>query len=104
MERIIARGEAPDVQALVGINYGVATRGDKGALVFEYPAYAKPGDHARLLPLEAQRFSDRVYLEVVEPRPQCVLDLGEMNAFAEESGTVDVDFHTHLESPGCLVR
>ena len=42
--RIIARGESPDVQALVGINYGVATRDEQGALVFEYPAHAKPGD------------------------------------------------------------
>jgi murein tripeptide amidase MpaA len=46
--RIIARGETPDLQALVGINYGVATRSAQGALAFEYPAYAKPGDTAHI--------------------------------------------------------
>ncbi len=60
-ERIISRGESPDVQALVGINYGVATRDDKGALVFEYPAYAKPGDTAEVLAFDEASISERRY-------------------------------------------
>jgi Zinc carboxypeptidase len=60
-ERIIARGEAPDVQALVGINYGVATRDDKGALVFEYPAYAKPGDTAQIQAFDEDSITARRY-------------------------------------------
>jgi len=60
-ERIIARGEAPDLQALVGINYGVATRDDKGALVFEYPAHAKPGDTATILSFDEASITERRY-------------------------------------------
>ncbi|WP_224242729.1 M14 family metallopeptidase [Hyalangium gracile] len=60
-ERIIARGESPDVQALVGINYGVATRDEKGALVFEYPAHAKPGDEARIPAFDEASISERRY-------------------------------------------
>ncbi len=60
-ERIIARGESPDVQALVGINYGVATRDDKGALAFEYPAYAKPGDAAHILAFDEASITARRY-------------------------------------------
>ncbi|MFP2924582.1 M14 family metallopeptidase [Pyxidicoccus sp. 3LG] len=60
-ERIIARGESPDVQELVGINYGVATRDDKGALTFEYPAYAKPGDVAHVLSYDEASISARRY-------------------------------------------
>lgn len=60
-ERIIARGESPDVQALVGINYGVATRDEKGALVFEYPAHAKPGDEARISAFDEASITERRY-------------------------------------------
>lgn len=60
-EHIHARGESPDVQALVGINYGVATRDDKGALLFEYPAYAKPGDVAHLQAYDEASISERRY-------------------------------------------
>ncbi|HVG57928.1 MAG TPA: M14 family metallopeptidase [Hyalangium sp.] len=60
-ERIIARGESPDMQALVGINYGVATRDDKGALVFEYPASAKPGDVAHILAFDEASITERRY-------------------------------------------
>lgn len=60
-ERIIARGESPDVQMLVGINYGVATRDDKGALVFEYPAYAKPDDVAPILAFDEASITERRY-------------------------------------------
>ncbi|NMO14286.1 M14 family metallopeptidase [Pyxidicoccus fallax] len=59
--RIIERGESPDVQTLVGINYGVATRDDKGALAFEYPAYAKPGDTARILAYDEASIAERRY-------------------------------------------
>jgi hypothetical protein len=60
-ERIIARGESPDVQTLVGINYGVATRDDKGALVFEYPAYAKPDDVAHIRAFDEASITARRY-------------------------------------------
>jgi hypothetical protein len=60
-KRITARGESPDVQALVGINYGVARRDDKGALVFDYPAYAKPGDEARILAFDEPSITARRY-------------------------------------------
>jgi hypothetical protein len=60
-ERIISRGEAPDLEALVGINYGVATRDDKGALVFEYPAHAKPGDTAVILSFDEASITERRY-------------------------------------------
>ena len=60
-ERIIARGEEPDAQTLVGINYGVATRDDKGALVFEYPAYVKPGDTAQIQAFDEDSITARRY-------------------------------------------
>jgi hypothetical protein len=60
-ERIIARGESPNLEALVGINYGVATRDDKGALVFEYPAHAKPGDTAQILSFDEASITERRY-------------------------------------------
>lgn len=60
-ERIIARGTTPDVQALVGVNYGVATRDDQGALVFDYPAYALPGDIANILSFEEASITARRY-------------------------------------------
>ncbi|MFL5353672.1 M14 family zinc carboxypeptidase [Archangium sp.] len=60
-EHILARGESPDPQALVGINYGVATRDDKGALVFEYPAYAKPGDMAAIQAYDEASIAERRY-------------------------------------------
>ncbi|WP_163871088.1 M14 family metallopeptidase [Myxococcus eversor] len=47
-QAIIARGTTPDLQTQVGINYGVATRDEEGALTFDYPAYAKDGDLARI--------------------------------------------------------
>ncbi|ATB35387.1 hypothetical protein CYFUS_000800 [Cystobacter fuscus] len=60
-ERILARGESPDVTALVGINYGVATRDEKGALVFEYPAHAKSGDVAEILAFDEASITARRY-------------------------------------------
>ncbi|QRK12011.1 hypothetical protein JQX13_19375 [Archangium violaceum] len=60
-EHILARGESPDIQALVGINYGVATRDDKGALVFEYPAHAKPGDVAHIQAFDEASITARRY-------------------------------------------
>lgn len=60
-ERIVARGESPEPEALVGINYGVATRDEKDALVFEYPAYAKPGDIAHILSFEESSITARRY-------------------------------------------
>lgn len=36
----VARGKDPRPDDLVGVNYGVATRGKDGELVFQYPAYA----------------------------------------------------------------
>jgi hypothetical protein len=59
--RIIARGEAPDLQQLVGINYGVATRDEKGALVFEYPAHAKPRDTAVIQSFDEASITERRY-------------------------------------------
>ncbi len=59
--RIIARGESPDPQTLVGINYGVATRDEKGALVFEYPAHARPGDVAPILAYDEASITARRY-------------------------------------------
>jgi hypothetical protein len=60
-ERIIGRGETLDVQSLVGINYGVATRNEKGALVFEYPAYVQPGDTAHILAFDEASITERRY-------------------------------------------
>jgi hypothetical protein len=48
-ERIVARGEEGDPRPNVGVNYGVAGRDDKGALVFAYPAHALDGDEARVV-------------------------------------------------------
>ncbi|KFE68374.1 M14 family metallopeptidase [Hyalangium minutum] len=59
--RIIARGETPDLQALVGINYGVATRDEKDALVFEYPAHAKPRDTAAIQSFDEASITERRY-------------------------------------------
>ena len=59
--RILARGEAPEPRELVGINYGVATRDDKGALVFEYPAHAKPGDEATIQGFDENSLQARRY-------------------------------------------
>ncbi|MCP3097421.1 M14 family metallopeptidase [Myxococcus sp. K15C18031901] len=58
---IVARGETPDPQVLVGINYGVATRDAQGALSFEYPAYAKPGDTARVMAYDEKSILERRY-------------------------------------------
>ena len=44
--RIIERGATADPRAKVGIQYGVARRDERGALSFEYPAYAVDGDTA----------------------------------------------------------
>ncbi|MDC0714391.1 M14 family zinc carboxypeptidase [Stigmatella sp. ncwal1] len=60
-KRILARGEAADVETLVGINYGVATRTGTGELAFEYPAYAKPGDVAHLLAFDEASITERRY-------------------------------------------
>ncbi|GHG91641.1 M14 family zinc carboxypeptidase [Comamonas sp. JC664] len=60
-DAIIARGTTPDVQALVGINYGVATRDAQGALAFEYPAHALPGDTAHVLAYDEASISARRY-------------------------------------------
>lgn len=60
-EHILARGESPEPRTLVGINYGVATRDDKGALVFEYPAYAKPGDVAAIQAYDEASITERRY-------------------------------------------
>jgi hypothetical protein len=59
--RILARGATPDARALVGIHYGVAGRDEKGALVFEYPAYALPGDEARILAFDEASLAERRY-------------------------------------------
>ncbi|AKQ66931.1 hypothetical protein A176_003843 [Myxococcus hansupus] len=60
-DAIIERGTTPDVQALVGINYGVATRDARGALAFEYPAYALPGDTANVLAYDEASITARRY-------------------------------------------
>ncbi len=60
-ERILARGGAPEPRELVGINYGVAMRDDQGALVFDYPAHARPGDEAHLLAFDEASLQARRY-------------------------------------------
>lgn len=60
-ERIIGRGKTLDVQSMVGINYGVATRNEKGALVFEYPAHAMPWDMAHILAFDEASITERRY-------------------------------------------
>lgn len=60
-QAIVARGEAPDLQQQVGINYGVARRDEKGALVFDYPAYAKPDDVARIHAYDEESITQRRY-------------------------------------------
>ncbi|XXF75676.1 M14 family metallopeptidase [Myxococcaceae bacterium GXIMD 01537] len=60
-ERILARGAAPLEQQPVGINYGVARRDDAGALVFDYPAHARPGDKARILAFDEESITERRY-------------------------------------------
>jgi hypothetical protein len=42
------RGSLPDPTKLVAIHHGAASRDDKGALVFDFGAYAKPGDVAEI--------------------------------------------------------
>ena len=56
-----ARRVARCAGSCVGINYGVATRDDKGALVFEYPAYAKPDDVAHILAFDEASITARRY-------------------------------------------
>ncbi|MCP3061356.1 hypothetical protein LXT21_21475 [Myxococcus sp. K38C18041901] len=58
-EAIIARGTTPDLQTLVGINYGVATRDGEGKLTFDYPAYVKPGDLARIQAFDEKSVAER---------------------------------------------
>jgi len=60
-ERIVGRGKTLDVQAMVGINYGVATRNEKGALVFEYPAHAMSWDTAHILAFDEASITGRRY-------------------------------------------
>lgn len=47
-ERIVGRGQAADPRVKVGIQYGVARRGEDGELRFDYPAHALDGDLAKI--------------------------------------------------------
>lgn len=60
-ERTIARGASPDPWTQVGINYGVARRDDKGALVFDYPAHARDDDPADLPAFEREALTEHRY-------------------------------------------
>lgn len=60
-EHILARGLAEEPRERVGINYGVATRDEKGALVFDYPAYAKQGDEAEILAFDEASLAEHRY-------------------------------------------
>ncbi len=50
---------------------------------------------ARFLALEARRLGDRLDIEILEPGPQCILDLREAHASTEKDIAVDVDFDAH---------
>ena len=60
-ERIIGRGQGDDPRARVGIQYGVARRGDDGALRFEYPAHALDGDVAKIEAFDEESIRERRY-------------------------------------------
>ena len=60
-ERILSRGSASEPREPVGINYGVALRDAEGALAFDYPAHAKPGDEAEILAFDEASLRERRY-------------------------------------------
>jgi hypothetical protein len=59
--RIISLGERLDPRPRLGINYGVARRGEDGALVFDYPAYAARGDEIDILSFDQESLAARRY-------------------------------------------
>jgi hypothetical protein len=58
---IIAATNPGDSRTLVAINHGVARRNAAGSLEFDYPAYAAPGDVARILSFDLQSVRERRY-------------------------------------------
>jgi len=59
--RTVRRGERLDPHKTVGIHYGVARRDETGALVFDYPAHAAPGDEARIAAFEREALREHRY-------------------------------------------
>lgn len=60
-ERVVEMGRAFDPRARVGIDHGVARRGEDGALLFEYPSYAKSGDEAVIVSFDRESLGERRY-------------------------------------------
>jgi Zinc carboxypeptidase len=52
---------APDPRTRVELGYGVAKRDGKGALIFDYPAYALAGDALKILSFDRESLSARRY-------------------------------------------
>ena len=59
--RTIARGQRFDPRPRVGIDYGVARRGEGGALLFDYPAHAREGDQAVIVSYDQASITARRY-------------------------------------------
>jgi hypothetical protein len=58
---IEACGRAPDPTTLVAINHGVARRDEKGALLFDFPAYARADDIAEIRSFDVASLAARAY-------------------------------------------
>jgi hypothetical protein len=55
------KGRSPDPTALIAIGHGSARRDDGGALVFDYPAYARAGDVAEIRSFDLPSLAARSY-------------------------------------------
>ncbi|MET0591319.1 MAG: M14 family zinc carboxypeptidase [Polyangiaceae bacterium] len=53
--------DSPDPTKLVAIHHGAARRDEKGSLVFDFPAYAKPGDVAEIHSFDLPSLAARAY-------------------------------------------
>jgi hypothetical protein len=58
---IEAKGRSPDPMTLVGIHHGTARRDESGALLFDYPAHAAPGDIAVIRSFDVASLAARSY-------------------------------------------
>jgi Zinc carboxypeptidase len=54
-------GRSPDPTKLVAINHGIARRDAKGALLFDYPAFASAGDIAKIRSFDLPSLAARAY-------------------------------------------
>jgi hypothetical protein len=72
--RIIRRGQQPDPRKVVGVNYGVARRGDDGALLFDYPAYALDDDEARIVSFDRETIAAHRFPGAAPEAPEAKTD------------------------------